>query len=261
MDLSKYYEQICKEPILTREEEGDLFLELNDPGLSLKDKAKIREKILKSHLRFVFKQAKYYSKNDPDLFEELISAGNEGLLVGIDKFKPSAGVRFLSYAGFWVNQRILKQMSSLRIVSLPIWRQQLAARIQKVIDTRGNVTLEDLKKEFPDVPEKDLADLFKTRYLTYYIEDIGEDPAFEIRPIDSEVEQSLDKERIRGMLNRLPSPHKEVIYLSFGIGEDEGKSYAEISAKLGIPKETLRTIKKEALKKLREEMGGWGRSQ
>jgi RNA polymerase primary sigma factor len=119
MDLSRYYSEICKTPLLTKEEEFDLFMELNDPAISEKEKAKIKDKIIKANLRFCFKTAKKYSKNDPDIFEELICAGNDGLLVGLEKFKPSMNVRFLSYAGWWVQQRILKEMSKMRIVSLP----------------------------------------------------------------------------------------------------------------------------------------------
>lgn len=255
MDLSKYYEEICRQSILTKQEEEDLFLDLHDDGITEKQKDKIRDRIVRSHLRFVFKQAKNYSRNDPALFEELIAAGNEGLLVGLQKFKPAKGVRFLSYAGFWVLQRILKQMSSLRIVSLPIWRQQLAARIQRACDNRENMTIEELKKEFPEVPEKDLIDLFQTKYLTYYIEDLGEDPAFEINPIETEVEKTIDKQRLHAVLDTLPAVHKEVIYLLFGIRDGIEKNHTEIAKELSLSKDNLKNIKKEALAMLKEKMG------
>lgn len=119
MDLSQYYTQICKHPLLSREEEHDLFMELSDPTTTEKEKDRIKNKIIKSNLRFVFKTAKKFSKNDPDIFEELIAAGNEGLLVGMEKFELSKNVRFLSYSGWWVLQRILKEMSKMRIVALP----------------------------------------------------------------------------------------------------------------------------------------------
>jgi RNA polymerase primary sigma factor len=99
MDLATYYDNICEEPILTKEEEFELFLLLDDPGLPRKERDKIREQIIKANLRFVFKQAKKYSKNDPEQFSELISAGNEGLLVGLNKFDYKKGYRFLTYAG------------------------------------------------------------------------------------------------------------------------------------------------------------------
>lgn len=255
MDLSRYYEQICREPLLDKEEEHDLFMELQDEGLSEKRRNEIRDRIIRSNLRFVFKTAKNYSKNDPNLFEELIGAGNEGLLVGMEKFRPARGVRFLSYAGFWILQRILKQMSKLRIVSLPIWKQQLAARIQKVNEAHENsITFEELKKEFPDVPEKDLLDLFQTRYLTFYIEDIGDDPAFEVNPIEDEVEAKLDKERLHNLIATLTPLQQEVIQLSFGLTTGTEMKYADIAKELGTTVGQVKAAKKEALEKMKWEL-------
>jgi RNA polymerase nonessential primary-like sigma factor len=257
MDLSRYYEELCKHPIITKEEEFDLFMELQDEGLPESEKEKIRDKIIKSNMRFVFKQAKNYSKNDPDLFEELIAAGNEGLLVGLEKFKPSKNVRFLSYGGWWVVQRILKEMSKMRIVALPIWKQQLSARIQKATENREHeLTFEELKKEFPEVNEKDLKELHQTRYLTYYLDDMSDDPSFEIDPIGSEVEIRLDRERIHAMINKLPSPHKEIIELSFGIVDGEEVTHANIAKQLGISKDQLREYKREGLEMLKEKLQG-----
>lgn len=255
MDLSQYYKKICEEPLLSKEEEMDLFLELQDKGLSESRRKEIRDRIIRSHMRFVFKQAKYFSKNDLTLFEELIAAGNEGLLVGMNKFDPNAGRRFLTYAGFWVNQRILKQMSSLRIVSLPIWKQQLAAKIQRFCDSREDTTLDELKEEFPDVPEKDLRDLFQTRYLTYYIEDMVEDSSFEVNPIETEVEQNIDKQRLHRIIDSLPDKHREVILMLYGIHDGLDRNNADIAKELNISKEQLKQLKAEALEMLRERIG------
>ena len=255
MDLSKYYEEICREPILSKEEETDLFLELADEGLSEQRRDQIRDRIIRANLRFVFRQAKHFSKNDPSLFEELIAAGNEGLLVGMEKFDPNTGHRFLTYAGFWVQQRILNQMSRLRIVSLPIWKQQLAAKIQRFCENNEDADLGDLKEAFPDVAERDLKELSQTRYLTYYIEDIGDDPAFEINPIEDTVEQRMDQARLWEMIENLPSTHAEVIRLSFGIGDGVERQHGEIASQLGITKDALRKIKKEAMELLREQLG------
>lgn len=255
MDLSQYYKKICEEPLITKEEEQDLFLELQDEGLSEARRKQIRDRIIRSHLRFVFKQAKYFSKNDPYLFEELIAAGNEGLIVGMNKFDPNAGRRFLTYAGFWVNQRILKQMSSLRIVSLPIWKQQLAAKIQRFCESREDTTIDQLKTEFPEVPEKDLRDLFQTRYLTYYIEDMVEDSSFEVNPIETEVELNIDKQRLHAIINSLPDSHREVILLSFGINDGLDRKNADIAKELGISKEQLKHLKAEALVMLHDQIG------
>lgn len=255
MDLAKYYEQINKEPLLSREEERDLFLELEDIGLPQLRRDKIRDRIIRANLRFVFKEAKKFSRNDPIIFEELIAAGNEGLLVGMEKFKPETGNRFLTYAGLWVVQRILKHMSSLRIVSLPIWRQQLSARIQKVINSNEDITFQELRKLFPDVSEKDLQELFQTRFLTYYIEDLGEDSSFEINPIEDQVNEKLDQSRLHAAVNNLPEPHRIVINLLYGLEDGNEMKHSEICAELNISKEVLKTTKKEALAMLKDVFG------
>lgn len=255
MDLSTYYESISKEPLIDRYQELDLFLEYYDPAISKTRKEQIKAQIIKSNLRFVFKQAKYFSKNEPDTFQELIGAGNEGLLVGFEKYKPNPEVRFLSYAGHWVNQRILKAMAGMRIVALPIWKQQLCAKIHKFIDSKENATFEDLKKEFPDVQEKDLRELFDTKYLTFYIEEMDVNgPEFEIDPIGSEVESNIDKERIHRIVEELPSPHKEIVQMTFGLKDGEEKTHSEMASALNLSKDQLREYKREAMSILKERL-------
>jgi len=253
--LSSYYEQICKAPMLKREEEYDLFLELQDDGVPEYQKEKIREKIVKANLRFVFKRAKYFSKNKPNLFKELIAAGNEGLLVGLHKYIPSTDVKFLSYAGFWIDQRIKNHMSHMRIVSLPIWKQQLAARIEKFASKLDHEPLMvELKEAFPETPEKHLEDLHKTKYLTFYLEDMNsEDPSFQIDPIGTEVESRLDKERLYAIIQELPSPQREVIELYYGlsVNSDEEMSNASIAEELRLSKEQVRQYRKEGLASLK----------
>lgn len=255
MNLSQYYAEICKQPLLTEEEERDLFLELSDEGLSERRRSQIKDKIIRSHLRFVFRQAKYFSKNDPSMFEELIAAGNEGLMAGFEKFSPERGMRFLTYAGHWVKQRILKQMASMRIVSLPIYKQQLATRIQKFMDSKEACTFEDLRVAFPDVKDKDLRELHQTRYLTYYIEDLGNRSEFEINPIENEVEHKMDRSSLHDCIGALPSPHKEVIYATFGLLDGDEKKQADIAKDLNLTKEKVREIKQEALDMIKDSLG------
>lgn len=256
-NLSHYYKSITKEPLLSKEEEKDLFLELQDVGILEPRKIQIRERIIKANLRFVFKEAKRRSKNDPSLFEELIAAGNDGLLIGLEKYDMDSGYRFLTYAGWWVSQRMLNIMGKQRIVALPIWRQQLSSRIEKVVDSNEDITFEELKVHFPEVPEKDLFELFQTRFLTFYIEDMGDDPEFEIDPIGEVVNDRLDREKIHTAVEKLPSPHREVIELSFGLLDgDDKRRPGDISKELGITKDQYRSIKREALGMLKTVFGG-----
>jgi RNA polymerase primary sigma factor len=255
LDLSKYYALICKTPLLSREEELALFTKHRDKATPQKEKDKIREKIINANLRFPFKQAKNFSRNDPTMFPDLISAGNEGLLVGFEKYNLSNEVRFLSYAGWWVNQRILKEMSRMRIVSLPIWKQQLASRIAKEMEANEKITLEELQAKFvaPNVSKKDVAELFQTRYLTYYIDDMQEEE-FEIDPIGEEVQKRIDDNRMWKMVADLPSPHREVIARCFGLEDGVESSPAKMSKALKVPKDDIQRIKAEALEMLKSAM-------
>lgn len=244
-----------REPLLSSEEEKDLFLELQDDGIPEARKQAIKDRIIRANLRFVFKVAKQYSKRDPSAFEDLILAGNEGLLVGFAKYKPDSGYKFLTYAGWWVKQRMLNHMSSQRLVALPIWRQQLASRIQKVVDSDENISFDELKEHFPEVPDKDLKELFETKFLTYYIEDIGDDPAFEINPIESQVNTKLDQEKILAAVSRLPIDQRTVLEMSFGLVTGEEIKPNDIMKELGISRERLKELKKAALEALKLEFG------
>lgn len=253
MDLSKYYARICKFPKLTKKEEVALIRTYKDKRSTEKQRDKAKAKLLSCHLRFCFKQAKYFSKNDPFMFEELMGAANEGLAVGLEKFDVSQGRRFLTYAGAWVKQKILKTMSQVRIVSLPLYRQQLATRIRKYQDKNGKVSISELKKAFPDEKEKDLIELSGTRYLTYYTEDLKEEFP-EIETATSNIETELDSKNIRNAVYALPSPHKELLILSFGFENDKEASIPLVCKRLILTREQYKQIKKEALDKLKEKL-------
>jgi RNA polymerase primary sigma factor len=254
MDLAKYYTEICKEEILTREQEEALFREHVSDETSDKRKEEIRDQVIRANMRFAFKEAKKFSKGDPCIFEELISAANDGLLVGFDKYDPSTGYRYLSYAGWWIKQRILKEMSKMRLVALPIWKQQLAAKIEKLKEKNPKITIEELKAVLSDVSEKDIRELFNTRYLTYYIDDMDENE-FEIDVIGQEVQVRIDNERVWKAISSLPSPHREVIARSSGLEDGEEHTPAEMAKALKLPKGEIKRVKAEGLKMLKDILG------
>ena len=251
MNLSLYYSEILKKDMISGSEEKELFQKYYDENTSEKEKEAIKNRIIESNLRFVFKTAKSFSRNDPSTFEDLICAGNEGLLVGFEKYNPNTGVKFLSYAGWWVNQRILKEMSNMRIVSLPIWKQQLSSRIEKARQNKENITLEELKKEFSDIREKDIEELFYTRYLTYYIDDIDENE-FEIDPIGQEVQTNMDNDRVWKAVSSLPSPHKEIVAKLYGLEDGDEYTVAKVCKDMKLPKNIIRQLRNEGLEMLKK---------
>lgn len=251
MDLSKYYETICKASPISSSEEKALFEEYHKESTSKERKREIKDKIISSNLRFVFKRAKKYSDGDLGLFEEYILEGNEGLLVGFDKFSPTEGVRFLTYAGWWVDQRILKAASRWRLVPVPIGKQQLIARIKKIQEKQEEpLTVDQLLEYFPESSLKELKELSQTQYLTYYLEDVDErelvhDPVSD--SINREIEDSLLKDKVMA----LPGPYYDILVLHYGLDDGEEKSASYICRKLKMNKETFKSLKAEAIQRLR----------
>jgi RNA polymerase sigma factor (sigma-70 family) len=138
-----------------------------------------------------------------------------------------------------------------------IWKQQLIARIQKFTESKEeDVTFDELKKEFPEIREKDLRELYSTKYLTYYLDDITDDPSFEIDPIGTEVEVRMDRDKIHNIISKLPSPHREIIELTYGINDGEEMTNTNVAKELNLSKEQFREYKKEALSILRQQLGG-----
>ena len=122
--LSMYLKEINKVPLLSREEEIELAEKAKKGDKAAKDK------IIKANLRFVVKVAKKYQNHGLDL-TDLISEGNIGLMTAIDKFEPSRGYHFISYAVWWINQSILKALSEKsRAIRLPLNRANELVRIE-----------------------------------------------------------------------------------------------------------------------------------
>ena len=253
MDLTHYYELICRQPLLTKEEEFSLLETYHSPQSTDKQRLAARDRLINCNLRFAFKKAKILSNGNMDQFEELISAGNEGLLAAIDKFKPSKEVRFLTYAGWWVRQRQLKQMAMMRLVAVPIWKQQLASRIKKVVDQLDHIPkIDELRKLLPEVPDKYLKELTETRYLTFFLEDMPEEDVIEESFLDQlivEMDESLLKEK---MQEELEPDEYDIIVKNFGLDDGVEVPVTDmVRADPTLKKEELRKVRRSALSKLR----------
>lgn len=194
------------------------------------------------------------SNGNTDQFEELISAGNEGLLAAIDKFKPSKEVRFLTYAGWWVRQRQLKQMAMMRLVALPIWKQQLASRIKRVLDKYDTIPpIEELRELLPDVSDKYLRELSGTRYLTFYLEDMPDEEVVEQCFLDDlikEMDEELLKQRMK---DELEEEEYNLLTRNFGLDTGIEMPITDMVRESGdvLKKEELRKVRRSALSKLR----------
>lgn len=250
MSITNYYDSICRSPLLTKEEEKALLVTLRSEESSSIQKKRARDRLIEANLRFVFKTAKKYARRYPASFEDLLSSGNEGLMVGVDKYNIESGNRLLTYAGWWIIQRILKEMSRLRLVSLPIWKQQVAATIARLKEENEEITFEQILENFAGkgISEKDIRELSETAFLTCFIEDLSDT---ELKDVEFQVEEEIDNHRLHQHISNLGDDHRTVIMMSMGFDDGKEKSIKEISRATGLSRDEVTLYRKEALEVLR----------
>lgn len=121
-NLLRYFNDVSKEKTLTAQEEGDLAFLAKEGDQSAKDR------IIKANLRFVISVAKQYTQFNISL-GDLISEGNKGLLEAIERFNPSTGFKFISYAVWHIRKNMLLYISeNARQIKLPL---NVVAEIRK----------------------------------------------------------------------------------------------------------------------------------
>ncbi len=146
--LKNYFISINKVPLLTPEEEKELF--------SLYEKTKdpdIKNKIVEANLKFVVNVAKKYNGLS---LEERISWGNEGLIDAVDRFEVDKGYHFISYAVWWIRQKITKAIKNSATIRIPENKINILNQISKYQD-------EFRKTHERDPSIEEISDYFKIK--------------------------------------------------------------------------------------------------
>ena len=133
-DIAYYLKDIKKIPVITHERQEYIFKTLLDENTDEKLKSQLKEELIIGNLRFVITVAKLYQNQGLDLID-LISEGNIGLLKAIEKFNFNCGLKFISYAVWWVKQSILSALNdhsrTIRIPSNLVHMSQKQKKISR----------------------------------------------------------------------------------------------------------------------------------
>ena len=140
---SLYHKDVGKHDVLTPQEERDLLCKYHTcvcgniypqvpnattltrcPSCNKPRNTRARDEIVVANLRFVVRQAKTLTTNKEHL-KRLISAGNVGLLMAVDRFDITQDTRFLTYAGWWVHKEMLDEIHSSGLIYVPTHRQKI----------------------------------------------------------------------------------------------------------------------------------------
>ena len=225
---------------------------------------KARNKLVHANLRFVVTIALEYRHRGLTL-DELVSAGNLGLLNAAERFGETRGYRFITYAVWWVRQAILQSLMDRRTVRLPVNQYKHHAHAfksfsllqqQLYADPGATEIAEDLGIS-PKEVERAMMDIRSSLSLDApFDEESGSDlhrALFD--PAQASLDEAMDQKRmkkeIRTVLNMLDDRESDVLQLYFGLGDREEMTLEEIGLKLRLTKERIRQIKEKALQKLR----------
>jgi RNA polymerase primary sigma factor len=257
--LDQYLKEISQYPLIDRDEEVRLA------KLIRKEDEEALDKLVRSNLRFVVSVAKKYQNQGVPL-SDLINEGNLGLIRAAHKFDETKGIKFISYAVWWIRQAILQALAEQsRIVRVPLNRAGALHRIGR----RSSTLLQELGRE-PTVQEiaKDLDisqdEVQRTLAIsqTHLSLDApitaGEDnrlldylpDQFSPGPEDDTYDEAL-KRTIEEALSSLKERESKILRLYFGLDDQDPMTLEEIGSLLGITRERVRQIKEKALLRLR----------
>ena len=256
--LDKYLQEIGKEDLITVEEEVELAQRIR------KGDQKALEKLTRANLRFVVSVAKQYQNQGLSL-PDLINEGNLGLIKAAEKFDETRGLKFISYAVWWIRQSILQALAEQsRIVRLPLNQVGSLNKINKAFsrfeqENERRPSPEELADSL-DLPAEKVADTLRVsgRHISVdapFVE--GEDNSLldvlvnDDSPIADRtlINESLSTE-VERALSTLTERERDIIKLFFGINTQE-MTLEEIGEKFGLTRERVRQIKEKAIRRLR----------
>lgn len=269
-DSVKAYLSQIKEPLLSAEQEKDLFSYLQKGGSFAEA---VRDLVIEANLSLVVSIAKRYHRPNSFLsFGDLISAGNTGLLKAVDRFRVSKKTKFSTYATYWIRQSIQREVANTKTtVRIPIHRGIDLLRYkkaQKAISVRGDVvafegiaqemgmSLDKIKRieraniDFISLDHDALDDGSERTMYDRVASPIGETPhAGVIR--ERGFAQCI---RVIKESNVLTDEEQDIIFARFGITHEGGESITleNLGKTRGVTRERVRQIQEIALEKLRK---------
>jgi RNA polymerase primary sigma factor len=257
--LDLYLRDISRYPLITQAEEVALAQRIRQGEQEALDT------LVRSNLRFVVSVAKKYQNQGVSL-ADLINEGNLGLIRAAHKFDETKGIKFISYAVWWIRQAILQALAEQsRIVRVPLNRAGELHRIgRRTSALQQELGRDPTAGEIAEGMDIDVAEVERTLAIsqTHLSLDApmapGEDsrlldflPDIAERSADAATMEHARTEGIEAVFKSLRDREAKILRLYFGLDTPDPMTLEEIGAMMGITRERVRQIKEKALQRLR----------
>ncbi|MDB5106293.1 MAG: polymerase subunit sigma [Fibrobacteres bacterium] len=257
--LSAYMREIGRNRVLSHAEERELLLRMRKG-----DKRAFKD-LITANLRFVVSVCRKYQHQGLPL-TDLISEGNLGLIRAAQSFDENRTCRFISYAVWWIRQRVLQALAEQsRNICLPVGK---AALLRKMSHVRRALEQRSSRQPMPfeiaeamAIKEREALDLMQAGRAPLSLSESGagtEDSSIEEMLADETAEspdvgidQSRRRQRVLDVLDGLKDLESQVLRLYFGLDLEHSLTLEEISYRLDVSPERIRQIKESALSRLR----------
>ncbi|MAN18480.1 RNA polymerase sigma factor/ type II [Synechococcus sp. A18-25c] len=262
LPLEELNQQLNEGYTLWAEEVG---LEAKELQRRLRDGRRARDRMIQANLRLVVAVAKKYQQRGMELLD-LVQEGTLGLERAVEKFDPTRGFRFSTYAYWWIRQGITRAIATQsRTIRLPVHVTEKLNRIkraqQEIAAEKGRLaSVSDLAKELglsEDTVRQTLARVPRSISLETRV---GKDQDTQLGDLledgNATPEQTLTRDALHDdlelLLDELSPREAEVIRSRFGLEDDHPRTLAQIGEAMELSRERVRQIETRALLKLRQ---------